>query len=94
MSWRNNRQRQLKFYTGLACDFLNAAQSPMTIVELGCGYGNEIEELKSKYHEHHFVGLDIVEVKNRSFEFHRADLNNDFPLCDELADVIICNQVI
>ena len=71
-----------------------------TIVDLGCGAGEILDDLHDEYQTR--IGLDVSSRRldaqgtsgPRNWEFRSADLNTRFPLQDSIADLVVANQVV
>ena len=88
-------------------NFCNNLQKQGKILELGCGYGFNLETWAKKYKNVSFTGIDIDTVGiahtkelieknkwNNRFEILEMDIDEFARSCDKKFDLIILNQVL
>jgi ubiquinone/menaquinone biosynthesis C-methylase UbiE len=77
--------------------------NPISILEIGCGYGANLKPLKARLPDSHIVGVDISSTQlanakeyigNDSVELHHLDASEGLPFTDEYFDLVFTAGVL
>ncbi|AWB10356.1 2-polyprenyl-3-methyl-5-hydroxy-6-metoxy-1,4-ben zoquinol methylase [Thermodesulfobium acidiphilum] len=87
-----------KYFSGIRYDIINLIEGfNHNILELGCGAGNTLVELKKQGKAKNAVGIDIIDLgqSKKLDKFILADIENiELNSLNEYFDVIICADVL
>jgi 2-polyprenyl-3-methyl-5-hydroxy-6-metoxy-1,4-benzoquinol methylase len=91
-------EKPKNYFSGIRSDIIQLIQcNNCNILEIGCGEGNTLVELKKQGKAKFVAGIDIVDLNqsNKLDKFILADIENDnVDLPDEYFDIIICADVL
>ena len=91
-------EKPQNYFSGIRNDIIELIQcNNCNILEIGCGEGNTLVELKKQGKAKFIVGIDIVDLNQSSKldKFILADIENDnIELPEEYFDIIICADVL
>jgi 2-polyprenyl-3-methyl-5-hydroxy-6-metoxy-1,4-benzoquinol methylase len=91
-------EKPQNYFSGIRNDIIELIQcNNCNILEIGCGEGNTLVELKKQGKAKFIVGIDIVDLNQSSKldKFILADIENDnIDLPEEYFDIIICADVL
>jgi SAM-dependent methyltransferase len=85
--WRRPFDPRWRFLTGLV--------NPQTILDVGCGPGYTLDQLRDLYPSARLYGVDLLDRELPGVDFHRLDLDVDpLPFPDGFFDVVVCTHVL
>ncbi len=91
-------EKPKNYFSGIRNDIIELIQcNNCNILEIGCGEGNTLVELKRQGKAKFVIGIDIVNLNQSSKldKFILADIENDnIDLPEEYFDIIICADVL
>jgi 2-polyprenyl-3-methyl-5-hydroxy-6-metoxy-1,4-benzoquinol methylase len=98
MNKRIYEEKTLRYFAGVRYDIIKLVQcNNCNVLEIGCGEGNTLLELKRQGKAKFIVGVDIVDL-NQSVKLDRFILANietdSIDLSDNYFDIIICADVL
>lgn len=69
-------------------------QAPSNILDLGCGNGYLLKQIKKKLPDASLTGIDVYKTYIKNIEIRMGDINNGIPFKNDRFDCVIMGEVI